>query len=299
MTRDAIENFRLALHLDSAYAPALAALGDAYLWLGEQGGLPQDDGCALASAAVRTALAIDQSLAEAHVAMAMWQFNCNWNWREAEREFHEAIDLSPGSAWVHQYYGRALSRATRRLDEGLRELQRAKELDPLSPTIRVYIGQNNLFAKQFAAAGETFREASTIDPDYVLLLHSQGELSLAEGRWDEAISFLEQSLAQPGQQSSHYLAVMGAAYAHAGRRQEAMRILDELNHRAGERLVSAFDLALLHVALGDQQQALTWLERGYDRRDYWLPEILAWPWFEPLQSDPRFREIVRKMQLPW
>ncbi|HSE26796.1 MAG TPA: protein kinase [Gemmatimonadales bacterium] len=299
LTREAILNFREALRLDSAYAPAQAALGDAYLWLGEQGALRQDEGCGLASTAIHAALAADPSVTEAHIAMAQWQLNCNWNWPEAERSYRTALELNPGSAVVHQYYGRGLSRVTRRLDEGLREIQRARELDPLSPTIRAYLGQHFLFARQFDAAAETFAEALALTPDHALLLHSAGEAALARGRWDEAIAFLERSLQQPGQQSSHYLAVLGAAYARGSRREDALRIQAELGRRAGEGLVSAFDLAHLSLALGDGDQALTWLERGLEHRDYWMAEMLAWPWFDALRSTARFQEVARTMGLPW
>jgi len=299
LVRQAVGSFREALRLDSTYAPAQAALGEVYLWLGEQGGMPQSDACELASAATRTALEMDASLADAHVVMGMWQVGCNWSWREAEGHFHQALDLNPGSAAVHQYYGRALSRVTRRLDEGLRELQRAEDLDPLSPAIRVYVGQNLLFGRQFEAAAETLRDALALNPDHALVLHTSGELALAQGHWQEAAALLERSLQQPGQQSSHYLAVLGAAYAHANRRPQAMGILEELRRRAASALVSEFDMALLLVALGDQDQALTSLERGYANKDMWLPEMLAWPWFDSLKSTSRFQEIVRKMQSPW
>ncbi len=297
--REAIENFREALRHDGSYAPAHAALGDTYLWLAEQGGMPQPEGCAFAAAAIRQAFQADESLAEAHVAMAMWQLNCEWNWRAAEREFQRALELNPGSAAVHQYYGRALSRVTRRFDDALRQLQRARELDPLSPTIRAYVSQNYMFAGQYGVAGEQLREALEINPDHALLLHSLGEWFLAQGRWAEAVTYLERSLRGPGDQSSHYLAMLGAAHARASRPEDARRILNELNGRASKGLVSAFDMATLRVALGAVDQALTDLERGYEQRDYWLPEMAAWPWFDALRSNARYQELLRKMKLPW
>ena len=299
LASEAIRNLKEALRLDSAYAPAHAALGDAYLWIGEQGVIPQDEGCRLAAAASRAALRLDESLADAHVTMAVWLVSCNWNWPEAEREFRRALELNPGSAAVHQYYGRALSRLTRRNAEGLRELQKAKELDPLSPTIRAYLGQHYLFTRQLDTAAQTFSDALTITPDHALLLHSAGEVAIAQRRWREAIEYLERSLQQPGRQSAHYLAILGVAYAGEKRRPDAMRIHAELSRRVGEDLVSAFDMAHLSLALGETDQALIWLERSFGRRDTWLPEMLAWPWFESLKSTPRYQEIVRKMRLPW
>jgi len=298
-SRDAIENLKKALSHDVGYAPAHAALSDTYLWLAEQGGMPQQEGCSLAAAAITQAIREDQSLAEAHVAKAMWQLNCEWNWHEAEAEFKRALALNPGSAAVHQYYGRALSRVTNRYDEALGELRRARDLDPLSSTIRAYIGQNRLFAKQYEVAAQQLLEALAINPDHGLLLHSLGESRMAQGRWTDAVANLEKSIRGPGEQSSHYLAMLGAAYARAGQKQDAGRILTELNRRASEGLASAFDMAALHTALGDDEQALTWLERGYAQKDYWLVEMTAWPWFDHLRGNSRYQRVLAKMKLPW
>jgi len=297
--RNAIENLKKALSHDAAYAPAHAALGDMYLWLAEQGGMPQQEGCTLAATAIDQAIREDQSLAEAHVAKAMWQLNCEWNWRETEAEFKRALALNPGSAAVHQYYGRALSRVTNRYHEALGELQRARDLDPLSPTIRAYISQNRLFAKQYEVAAQQLLEALKINPDHALLLHGLGELRMAQGRWTDAVANLEKSISGPGEQSSHYLAMLGAAYARAGRKQDAGRILAELSRRASEGLASAFDMAALHAALGDDKEALTWLERGYVGKDYWLVEMTAWPWFDDLRANPRYQRVLANMKLPW
>ena len=188
---------------------------------------------------------------------------------------------------------------TDRYDEGLRELQRARDLDPLSPTIRAYIGQNRLFAGQYEVAAQQFLEALEINPDHVLLLHNLGEVRLAQGRWTDAVAYLEKSIQRPGEQSSHYLAMLGAAYARAGRKQDAGRMLAELNRRESNGLVSAVDMAVLHAALGDDGQALTWLERGYTQKDYWLPDITAWPWFDYLRSNSRYKQVLANMKLPW
>ena len=231
--------------------------------------------------------------------MAGWQLNCAWNWQAAEGEFRRALELNSGSAAVHQYYGRALSRFTRRFDEAFAELRRARELDPLSPTIRAYVGQGYLFARQYDRAGQQLQEALELNPEHALLLHNLGELSLAQGRWTDAVTYLERSLQRPGDKSSHYLAMLGAGYARAGRHNEARKILEELTGRASDGLVSDFDMAAFHVALGDVDRSLTLLERGYARRDYWLPEMAAWPWFDSFRANSRYQELLRKMKLPW
>jgi predicted Zn-dependent protease len=200
---------------------------------------------------------------------------------------------------VHQYYGRALSRVTKRHDEGLRELQQARELDPLSPTIRVYVSQNYFFTRQYDSAATHLHDALALNPDHALVLHSLGELSLAQGQWNEAVTFLEQSIGRTGAQSSHYLAMLGIAYARANRRAKAVGILNRLEERVAQDLVSAFDMAALQLALGAKGEALAWLERGYVRKDYWLPELKAWPWFDSLKGEPRYEDLLLKMKLPW
>ena len=138
-----------------------------------------------------------------------------------------------------------------------------------------------------------------LNPEHALPLHNLGELFLAQGRWSDAVTYLERSLQGPGDKSSHYLAMLGAAYARAGRANEARSILEELNQRVSDGLVSDFDMAAFHVALGDGDRALAVLERGYARRDYWLPEMTAWPWFDSLRTNSRHQELLRKMNVPW
>jgi lipopolysaccharide biosynthesis regulator YciM len=163
----------------------------------------------------------------------------------------------------------------------------------------VYVSQNYFFTRQYDSAGAQLRDAQALNPDHALVLHSLGELSLAQENWKEAVTFLEQSIAQPGAQSSHYLAMLGIGYARANRRANAIGILNRLEERVAQDLVSAFDMAALQLALGAKDEALAWLERGYARKDYWLPELKAWPWFDSLKDEPRYQDLLLKMKLPW
>ncbi|HEX9164687.1 MAG TPA: protein kinase, partial [Gemmatimonadales bacterium] len=188
LATESIANFRKALDQDPEYAPAYAAIADAYFWLGEQGGVAQREACTLASGAVRKAIALDQALAEAQVALANWQLSCEWNWGEAERAYRRAISLDPGSVVAHQFYGRNLGQNAGRFEEGLAELTKAKEIDPLSSIVDGFTSQVHLYARQYARADEVLRAGFTINPDHVLLHHNLGELRLAEGRWAEAVA---------------------------------------------------------------------------------------------------------------
>jgi tetratricopeptide (TPR) repeat protein len=287
-----------ALDRDSTYAAAYAALADAYMLLGEQGGMPQDEARRDAAAALGKALTLDETLADAHVSMGLWRMGFEWDWDAAEREFRRALELNPGSAAAHQMYGRSLSFVGRYRD-ALRELETARELDPLSVPINAYIGQVHLHARQYDLAAEYLAKALRIDSSHVLALHNLGELFLAQGRWMEAVQALERSVAGSADPSSHYLAMLACGYARVNRRAEATRILEDLERRSSERRASAFDLASLHVALGDRERALARLERGLAERDYWMVEIESWPWLDPLRPDPRYQDILRRMRFPF
>jgi TolB-like protein/Tfp pilus assembly protein PilF len=295
--KQAVESFLEALDHDPNYAPAYAALADAYMWLGEQGGMPQGEARQASAGALKNALALDETLPDAHVSMGLWKLRFDWDWAGSDREFQRALELNPGSASAHQMYGRTLSFAGR-FDDAGRELEKALELDPLSITANAYLGQVYLHARQYYRAEEQLRKTLRIDPNHALTHHNLGELYLAQGRWPEAVQELERSIAGSADPSSHYLAMLACGYARAGRKTEAVKILKELERRSAEGRASAFDVASLHVALSEREQALAWLERGYAQRDYWLVEIRAWPWFDSLRSDRRFQDLLLRMRFP-
>jgi tetratricopeptide (TPR) repeat protein len=260
--------------------------------LGEQGGLTQPDARTKAREAISKALELDPQLPEAHTSLAQWSLDYQWNWTEARQAYRRAIELNPGYAPAYLLYGRMLSFSGRH-DDSLKELFRARELDPLSPTIHGFIAQAYLFARDYQRAAEHIDRGLEVNPNHALLLHNLGELLIAQGRFEDAITPLERSVALSREPSTHYLAMLGSGYARAGRKREAREILNGLTARAEKGLVSAFDMASLYVALGDKEQALARLERGYAQRDVWLIELTAWPWFDPLASDPRFQAVVR------
>lgn len=293
----AIVSFRKALELDPGYAIVHAGLADTYMLLGEQGGVPQAEARSLAEVAIRKALELDTNLAAAHVSMGQWRFYYEWNWAEAEQAFKRAIELNPGDALAHQLYGRTLA-FVGRFEDALRELQRARELDPLSIIVHAYIGQVYLFSRQYPQATEHLLWTLELDPSHPLVLHNLGELYLAQGRFAEAITHLRQSVQVSREQSAHYVAMLGCAYARANRRADALEILNDLTRRSKQGLVSAFDMASLHAALGDSQSAMIVLEHGYEQRDVWLAELKAWPWFDSLMRDPRFEALLRRMNFP-
>jgi TolB-like protein/Tfp pilus assembly protein PilF len=295
--RRASERFREALEIDPSYAPAHTALADTYMLLGEQGGLRQQEARSLAASEIRSAMELDPNLAEVQTSLGMWKLHYEWNWAESEQAFKRALELNPSFATAHQLYGRSLGFAGR-FKEAFAELQRAKELDPLSATINAYIGQVLIFSRQYDKASEQLERTLELDPNHVLAVHNLGELYMAQGQFDEAVKELERSVELSGQHAtSHYLAMLGCAYARARRESEARKVLSELEQRRKRDLVSAFDMASLYASFGDSERAIAWLGQGYERRDPWLIELNAWPWFDAQRGDPRFQDLLRRIGL--
>jgi serine/threonine protein kinase/tetratricopeptide (TPR) repeat protein len=295
--RRALDSYQQALVRDAGYALVHAAIGDAYMLLGEQGGMPQAEARPLAAAAIRKALELDSNLSEAHASLGHFRFYYEWNWAGAESAFTRAIELNPGHVAAHQGYGRALGFLGRR-DDAVRELQRARDLDPLSVVVNAYLGQVYFFFRQYDRAGERLQWTLTLNPDHPLIHHNLGELYLGQGRYGDAIEHLEKSVERAGEASTHYLAILGCAYARGNQRSKALTILSELTARSKRRLGSGFDLAGLHVALGDLPSAMASLEHGYEQRDLWLAELKGWPWFDGLAREPRFQTLLRRMNFP-
>ena len=293
--QQAIESYKKALDLDSSYALAYAALADCYILLGEQGGIPQIEAGLLAKEFINTALRLNANLAEAHASNGTWKLGFEWNWTEAETEFKKAIALNPGLAITYQWYGRMLG-FIGRFDEALIKLAKAKELDPLSPVIVAYTSQVYIYSKQYKKSEEVLQQALKLHPNHTLLLHNIGELYIAQGRYGEAIAPLKKSAEESA--SAHYKAMLGLAYARANQRQEAINILNELLNSQDPRTISGFNIACIYLALGNREEALKQLEYGYEQRDVWIKELKAWPWFDALENEPRYKELMRKLNFP-
>jgi TolB-like protein/class 3 adenylate cyclase/Tfp pilus assembly protein PilF len=293
--KQAIESYNKALEQDSNYAPAYAALADGYLLLGEQGGIPQQEAGRLADIAIKKALVLNSNLAEAYSSKGVWKLSYEWNWSESEKAFKQAIELNPGYAVTYQWYGRILGFAGR-FDEAIKQLEKAKELDPLSPIIVAYIGQIYIFAKEYEKADDHLQQALKVHPNHPLILHNIGELYIAQGRYAEAIAPLKQSAEMSV--SGHYKAMLGYAYAMANRRAEAMSILNELLTRSDSGIISGFNLAAVYLALGEKEKSLSQLEKGFEQRDVWMKELKAWPWFDKLRDEQRYKDLMKRMNFP-
>ncbi|HET6898184.1 MAG TPA: winged helix-turn-helix domain-containing protein [Vicinamibacteria bacterium] len=291
-TLKAVDAFQAAIGRDPDYAPAHAGLSDAYRSFDVQGlGAPRDV-MPRAEAAARKALALDDSLAEAHASLAGVLYRYHWDWEGAEKEFRISLDLDPGSAEIHRAYAVYLM-TMRRHEEALAEAQRARELSPLSPVINAELGTALVRLGRCDEAVAGLHKTLEIDPESVRLYQTLGEAYDAKGQWLEGLAALEKS----DTLSPAPYPWLGFAYGMAGRRREALEVLARLDRASRERFVSPQSFAVVHLGLGDRGQALFWLEKAYDQHAF---EVLGFSGeiYDQLRDDPRFQDLLRRMRLP-
>jgi eukaryotic-like serine/threonine-protein kinase len=282
--------FRQALDLDPAYASAYAGLADTYALLVWQDELPQKD-IFRAKAAATKALDIDETLAEPHASLGFARFWCDWDFANAESEFRRAIELNPDYATAHHWYGEFLG-LTGRFDDGIKELKVAQQIDPLSPIINTDLGKLLLLSRQTDQAIEQLQSTLEIDPDFPL---AHLFLALAynqKGLHEQAITELEKQVNNPGARTI-FKASLGFLYAQSGRRAEATAILNELEKEiSSKQFFSPFEIALVHIGLGERDKAVEWLEKAKTEHDPFLIYIKVDPNFDSLRSEPRFQTLL-------
>jgi serine/threonine-protein kinase len=293
--RRGLECFEQAIARDPQYALAHAGAADSFAILGFYCALPPTEAFPRARAAARRALAIDPGLAEAHPALAYVEMYHEWNWEAAEREFQSAIALNPGYSTAHQWYGNFLS-VMNRGEESRAEFSTAISLDPLSPLKLSALGWSFYFARDFDRATVECRRAVALDPDFVV---SRCWLGLAlEGRGDfaEAVAEFEVSV-RLSNRSPTILGFLGHGYGSAGRLVEARRVFKDLLELRATRYISAFDLGLIALRLGDEDEALRWLEQAEQDRAHQMAFLKVDPRLDRLRSRPRFRALLERLRL--
>jgi TolB-like protein/Tfp pilus assembly protein PilF len=293
----AIEYFSEATQKDRNYALAHAGMADSYILLGEYGLLPPKEAFAKAREAATKTLELDDTLGEAHTALATVKGDYDWDFPGAEREFRRAIELNPSYATAHQWYGELLS-ALGRHEEALAEIKRAQQLDPLSLIINEAHGEVLLHAGQDDLAIEQLRKTLEMDPNFAFARFVLGWAYVRKGAFADAIpEFQRATTLSP--EITWNKGGLGHAYARAGRSAEARKLLSELKEHSRRRYVSWWDFAAIYAGLGEKDQAFTCLEKAYEQRD---PRLVQWvnvsPSLDPLRSDPRFADLLRRIGLP-
>jgi TolB-like protein/DNA-binding winged helix-turn-helix (wHTH) protein/Flp pilus assembly protein TadD len=293
--KKSIEYFQQAVERDPSYASAYSGMADAYALLGYRGDLPSKEALSRAKDAALKAVKLDDTLAEAHASLGFIAETYEWNWSSAEREYKRALDLNPGYATAHNWYAGYLMYLGR-FDEGIAEARRARDLDPLSLVINNALGGRLLLAGRDHEAMEQIQKTLEMDPNFAPAHNRLGWAYLRNGTGEQAIAEFKKATALSASDPD-FLIDLGYAYAVAGKKDEAQKILAELRRKRERGFVPSSAFAIVYGALDEKDKAFAWLEKAYEERDPQLTYLKVGPRFDPLRQDPRFKEVLRRIGL--
>jgi tetratricopeptide (TPR) repeat protein len=287
----AAEYFQQAIDMDANYAAAYAGLADAYTSITLQGGRPPKDVLPKAKEALMRALEIDDLLAQAHFSMALFK-GTDLDWSGAEKAYQRALELKPGDAATHAWYSVFLA-ALGRFDQALAECNRALEIEPLSSFANKNVGQILYQARRYDEAIEACNKAIELDPHfgttYTWLAWSYEQ----KGLYDQSIEAIAKAYRYPPE----IAAALKEAYVKSGWKGYWRKRLELAQERAKGGFVQPSGFAAIYARLGENDQAIEWLEKAYEERDSWLFSLKEHPEWDSLRSDPRFKDLLRRLRL--
>ena len=293
----AIQFYQQAIQRDQNYALAYAGLANAYVLLPFYTGARQGDAFLKAKAATQRALEIDPDLPEAHAALGKIHNFADIDMQGSIREFERAIELNPNDASAHHWLGSGPLLSLARFDEAIAHCKRSVELDPLSPVMMVDYGSIFFYAKRYDESIPLLRKAVEMDPSFGYAYQTLAIAYQAKGDLRNAIAAFEK--AKQVDEAPVILAQWAAAKAWAGDKETARKTLAELDAIGQRREVVAYARALLHLSLGNKDEAMRWLERSFEDRDGAnLSTINVDPLLDPLHGDRRFEALVQKVVGP-
>jgi TolB-like protein/Flp pilus assembly protein TadD len=290
----AIESYEEAIRLDSQYALAYSALADSYVTFDFYGVLPPLEIGPKAKAAAVNALSLDDTLAEAHLALACVKMIYERAWSEAEREFLKAIELDPHYAHARNWYSHFLM-AMGRIEESLSQSELALKLDPLDDSTNHYLGWHYVHARQFDRAITQLQKVLTTNPDFYLARVTLGMAYVQKGKFDKAITELSRAL--EADRLPVVLGVLGHAYGMAGQRERAVQIMEELEELSNRTYVPPYSIGLIHASLGEKDEAFVWFERAFAAHNEWLNWLKVAPEIDSLRGDERYLQLILKLNL--
>ncbi len=292
----ALDCYKRAIELDPEYALAYTGIADYYNWLGVFGIKPFAECSAAAKQAASKAVELDSNSAEAYSALGFATVCHDFDWAVAEGQHRRAIEINPNYATGHHWYGFHLVMEGR-FDEANQQMRRARELDPLSPSILQALGWCYYHARRFDQSIATYQSMLEAVPDFSYGLATASWTLRHAGNVDEAIKAAEKALdlSSGGQL---FVALLGAAYAAAGRRKDARAALDRLAEMSAHSYVSPYQRALIYLHLGDRDEALKQLQEAYEVKDAWIVWMGVEPQLDPLRGEPAYEEILRKLRHP-
>ena len=292
----AIEYYDEAIKSAPTFAPAYGALALSVHLLGVYGGEPARNTEPRAKAAAERALELDDGLAEARAVLAGIRSMYEWDWAGAEREYRRALELDRNSAITHQWYAYHLA-AMGRHDEAVAEARRGLELDPLNPVGRVVLADQLLHARRYDRAIAESEKALEIDPDLDQARGILESIYTQLGRYEDAVAVRRERITRAGTNAEAAVVALEQAYAALGPLGYWRWRLAGLEQAATRGYVAPSEFAAVYAALGHNDAAFEWLERAYEERDA-MDLLNVWPGYDPLRSDPRFDDLLRRMNFP-
>lgn len=294
--REIMSHYQRATELDASYARPYAGLADCYVQLNTPayGNMPAQEAMNKARYMALKAVEIDNSLPEAHTSLGVVRLRFEWNWPEAEKEFKRAIALNPDYAWAHYWYSPLLS-ATGRPEEAIEQSRLASDLAPFSPAARLGRCRAFYLARQYDSATRCLDEVLAGNRDNVTAQYILSYVYLKQGKYAEAVRILEKLYEKDKPLAA---APLGFAYGKSGAADKALKILADIEEisKAGTYLPPQ-ERAIIYAGLGDRDNAFAWLERSYAEHFATLIFLTADPIYEDLSTDPRFRDLARRLNL--
>ena len=291
----AIDYFRQSIANEPDYAEAYSGLADCYNLLHFYGGLAPEESVPKARAAAQKALALDDRLAEAHTSLAYLTHRFDWDWATAEEEYKRALELNPNYATAHHWYAEYLM-IRARFPEAQAQLQKAKELDPLSLEINTDQGLPFYFTSQYERAIEQYQQVVEMDPSFAPVHFALRDVYELEGRFDEAVKEFRKGVALSGG-SDEMVEPVARAFAHRGPQGYWRERLDLALRGPSKLRTTPTQIANLYAALGNKKQALEWLGKAYAARDDELVWLTVEPWHDGLRSEQGFVELAHRLGL--
>jgi TolB-like protein/lipoprotein NlpI len=294
--QQAIDYFQQALKLEPNYAMAYVGIADSYNALGYSNYLSPADSFVRAKAAATKALELDPDFADAHASYGYATMYYDWDFGRAEREFRAALDLNPSSPQAHQWYAYLLT-AMERPSEAHAHIDIAQQLDPVSVPINTDRAFTYYYAGQTDESIQFVKTALQINPKFPLAHFWLGRIYTSQGRYNEALAEFTQTGELRNWQPT--LAGLGFLYGIWGKRDDASRVLEELNALPRQnRYRTSYAVALVYCGMGDKDATFRWLEEAYRERSHWLVWLKTDPRWNSVRSDPRFKDLVRRVGLP-
>ena len=292
----AVDSFKQAIAIDGDFALAYAAMAEVYNSMAKDPDVAPKDSVPFAKVAAARALALDQTLPEAHSAFADSLAIYDWNLPEAEREFKRAIELDPNISYIHIAYSGSYLGPSGRVDEAVAEAEKAVELEPLSLINNSVLASAYTYARQYDKALTQAKRANELDPNFPLFRLWVGFAYIQKGQPQEAIDFVKQ---QPDDSLSGWnsTVVIAHAYAKMGDRANCERTIHELEEIGKTRYIRRYYIASIYATLGDKDKAFAELEKAYAERDSFLIRVLEDPFMDPLRDDARFKDLLKRLNL--